>query len=164
MMKKMIYKIMIWLPAILMAMTIFGFSKQTGTQSDGLSQKTARVILETTNQLHITDIESKHMEEYIEAMQYPIRKTAHMTEYAILCALIYIALFVDGLGFIKRWITTLVITFLFACTDEIHQLMVPGRSGRFIDVLIDTTGCLIALLICFLIHRARMKKKVINHQ
>lgn len=38
-------KILIWLPAIVMAMVIFGFSKQDGEESSGLSYKAADVIL-----------------------------------------------------------------------------------------------------------------------
>ena len=30
--------------------------------------------------------------------------------------------------------------FLYACTDEFHQLFVPGRDGNFRDVIIDTSG------------------------
>jgi VanZ family protein len=29
---------------------------------------------------------------------------------------------------------------VYAATDEVHQLFVPGRFGTFHDVLIDTTG------------------------
>lgn len=41
-------------------------------------------------------------------------------------------------------------TFLYACTDEMHQLLVGGRAGQFTDVLIDTSGGIIALLLFFL--------------
>ena len=52
-------------------------------------------------------------------------------------------------------------TFLYACTDEFHQLFVPGRAGRFTDVLIDTTGGIIMLLfIALVIHVARKKVTV----
>ncbi len=146
-----------------MAITIFGFSKQTGSESDGLSHKTAQVIIETTNNLHITSIDADNMENYIEKKQFPIRKIAHMSEYALLAFLVYIAFLVDGLIFVKRWFDTLILTVCFACTDEFHQLFVPGRSGRVFDVCVDTTGCLIALIICFLIHKKRMKNKKINH-
>ena len=40
-----IKKILIWLPAIVMAMIIFGFSKQDGEESSGLSYKAADIIL-----------------------------------------------------------------------------------------------------------------------
>ena len=49
----------------------------------------------------------------------------------------------------------IVFCFLYACSDEIHQLFVPGRSGMFTDVLIDTggavTGMLVSMLLMFII-------------
>ena len=38
---------------------------------------------------------------------------------------------------------------LYACTDELHQLFVPGRTGQIFDVFVDTLGatfgCLLVL-------------------
>jgi VanZ family protein len=39
-----------------------------------------------------------------------------------------------------------VLTALYASTDEFHQTFVPGRHGSAVDVAIDSTGALIALL------------------
>ena len=41
----------------------------------------------------------------------------------------------------------LVLCFLYACSDEFHQLFVPDRAGLFTDVLVDTAGAVIALLV-----------------
>ena len=49
-------------------------------------------------------------------------------------------------------------TFLYACTDEFHQLFVPGRAGRFTDVLIDTTGGIIMLLFIALVTHVARKR------
>ncbi|MBQ3466792.1 MAG: VanZ family protein, partial [Oscillospiraceae bacterium] len=48
----------------------------------------------------------------------------------------------------RRWpafLTGLLFCFLYACSDEFHQLFVPGRAGMFSDVLIDTVGVLFGL-------------------
>ena len=45
------------------------------------------------------------------------------------------------------YIWSVVITFVYACSDEIHQLFVADRAGRGTDVLIDMCGALAALLI-----------------
>ena len=37
--------------------------------------------------------------------------------------------------------------FLYACTDEFHQLFVPGRSGNFRDVIIDTSGGVLSAIL-----------------
>ena len=46
----------------------------------------------------------------------------------------------------KTLFLCLLICFLYACTDEFHQLF-RERTSSFIDVLIDTSGGLIAVLI-----------------
>lgn len=55
-----------------------------------------------------------------------------------------------------------VFGFLLAMTTEIIQLNVPGRSGEFNDVLIDTSGYVLGLgivvLVLFLVLRHQKKK------
>mgnify|MGYP004633929879 FL=1 len=41
--------------------------------------------------------------------------------------------------------------FLYACTDEHHQTFVNGRSGLFLDTLIDTLGGFISCITYFII-------------
>lgn len=48
------------------------------------------------------------------------------------------------------WLSLLICA-LYACSDEIHQLMVPGRSGQISDVLLDTAGSLCGLLTALLL-------------
>lgn len=50
---------------------------------------------------------------------------------------------------------------IYACTDEIHQLFVPGRSGQFRDVMIDSLGAFIGILILsiFLMIINHLKKR-----
>lgn len=79
-----------------------------------------------------------------------VRKMGHFTEYFILCALLIFAL-KSKFKMKSNCMISIVITFLYACSDEFHQLFVPGRSGRIIDVLIDTTGGLLAtFMFCML--------------
>lgn len=148
-------KIVIWIPAILIAMMIFGVSGQNGEQSQGLSYKVAEILVDGADALHLIDMKYIGREHAIERMQTPVRKIAHMTEYAILALSVYIALVVDGLKW--RWTkyATLFIIFAYACTDEIHQLFIAGRNGSFVDVLIDVAGGLIAILICMMCDKRR---------
>ena len=44
-----------------------------------------------------------------------------------------------------RILPVLAAGFLYAVSDEIHQIFVPGRSGEPRDVLIDTSGVLIGI-------------------
>ena len=142
-------KILIWLPAIVMAMVIFGFSKQDGEESSGLSYKAADIILTVCDKAGIVDYNENNRESMIEAVQFPIRKAAHMTEYAVLAILVMIALIVDGIKGIKLPIISAVIATAFAATDEFHQYFIPGRSAEVMDVCIDTLGASIGLAILF---------------
>lgn len=74
-----------------------------------------------------------------------IRKAAHFSEYFILYCL-FLNVIKDKKSFSRALVYSLCGVFLYACTDEFHQLFVQGRSGRFGDVLIDTMGGLTALL------------------
>ncbi len=74
---------------------------------------------------------------------YVLRKLAHMTEYGVLWFLWWWA-------FRYRYAAlAAAITVLYAASDEIHQHFVPTRHGSPIDVLIDSTGIVIAMIIAF---------------
>ncbi|RYG25979.1 VanZ family protein [bacterium] len=63
----------------------------------------------------------------------------HMAEFAILFLLAHRSIRAVGPALI--WVV------LAAVLDEFHQTFVPGRGGRFTDVLIDLTGASIAAMI-----------------
>lgn len=70
-----------------------------------------------------------------------IRKTAHMTLYAILA-------FCAACSQIKpNFKKVLLFCACYACTDEFHQLFIPGRSGEIRDVCIDCLGACIGFLL-----------------
>lgn len=151
-------KILVWIPVLVTGILITGFSSQDGSESSGVSRKAANAVVQVLDTMHVVSFsEESQREELIEKMQYPIRKGAHMTEYAIFTVFTYIALTVDGVVRDKRGFTALMIAFLLACSDELHQLFVPGRSGRLTDVLIDSAGCLIALFMITLIEKIYKK-------
>src|SRR6266571_4022682 len=61
-----------------------------------------------------------------------LRKGAHVTEYAILGALLLRAL--------GRETPVLAVAIAYAATDELHQHFVRGRHASALDVLIDAVG------------------------
>jgi VanZ family protein len=74
-------------------------------------------------------------------------KSAHMVAYAMLMWLWWRALSPQREA---RWLLLLPalgLTILYGISDEIHQLFVPGRYGRIADVLFDTGGALLMLLL-----------------
>jgi VanZ family protein len=77
-----------------------------------------------------------------------IRKSAHLTEYAILGVLMCRALTPTGDRISRATILrTLAYCAAYAMLDEAHQLLVPSRTGSGTDVLVDTTGAAIGTLL-----------------
>lgn len=133
-------KILRWSLVIIWMIIIFWFSSQQGTASDEKSLFVIEVI--------------KHIGINLDSIlgsiaNFMIRKAAHMTEYCILYLLLYNALY-EKSTFQKRCLLALSIVFLYACSDEFHQLFVNGREGRFRDVMIDTTGGIIGLMFSYI--------------
>ncbi len=68
-----------------------------------------------------------------------LRKLAHLTEYAVLGALLYRAL--------RREPAAIALAAAYAATDEWHQTFVQGRHGSPFDWLIDTAGVIVGVLL-----------------
>lgn len=127
--------------AILWMIFIFIVSQTPGNDSSKQSNFIVNIII------HILPITRN-------TLSFIVRKCAHMTEYAILAFLLYKSLIHIQDPLIKSFF----FTFLYACTDEFHQLFIPGRSGQIRDVLIDSTGALIMIFIIYLINKRKDKK------
>ena len=95
--------------------------------------------------------------KYAESIEFPVRKTAHATEYAILGILLTATLSSFEKRHYELWGWLLGTG--YAATDEIHQLFVPGRSGQVTDVMLDSAGCLLGcLLLCTIYHLSKLRK------
>ena len=86
-------------------------------------------------------------------MGFPIRKLAHMSEFGILAILNYWACSYYPKVKKKLYVVAFGLTVLYAATDEFHQLFIADRSGNLIDVGVDATGALLALVGMWLISR-----------
>jgi VanZ family protein len=87
----------------------------------------------------------------IAELHFYLRKAVHLTEYAILTGLIFHALRWSMPTRWKRALITLIAAVLFASADEFHQSLVISRSSSLGDVIIDTCGVLLALVICLFV-------------
>ena len=68
-----------------------------------------------------------------------LRKGAHVTEYAILGALLVRAL--------ERILPAFLAAVAYAATDELHQHFVRGRHASPIDVAIDAAGVALGIVV-----------------
>lgn len=138
---------------------IFTYSDQPGDESGRTSGHAAQTICKTVNNVfHLNWTEDELMAN-AERIDYPIRKLAHMTEYGILACFAFFAIIAWPIRGKKLYWLPLLWSFVYAITDEVHQLFVEGRSGKATDVLVDTAGAAIALLIVMLIYKLVMRKR-----
>ena len=141
-------KIMSWIMLLIWMRIIFYMSHQPGDVSSGQSDLVVKV-------LSFIGIE---LNEYFgEITTLIVRKVAHFSEYLILFLLTCNV----GKFYIenkKNMMYSIVFVFIYACTDEIHQYFIPGRSMAFKDVLIDTSGAIIGYLVIKLIKAIKTKK------
>lgn len=85
------------------------------------------------------------------------RKLGHMAGYALLTGAWIWAL----AGRVRRPLATAAaISFLYAVSDEYHQTFVENRSGTAVDVLIDSAG--IALAVVIAIARRRRPRGAVH--
>jgi VanZ family protein len=99
--------------------------------------------------------------ETIDTVQAFVRKSAHVSEYAILAMLIWRALRLHKQGAYgwnwKEAGVAVLAAGLYAITDEFHQLFVATRYASPIDVLIDTAGAAAGMLLLWSIGRVFRK-------
>ena len=135
--------------AIIWMGVIFYMSNQPASISSIHSGNTINIISKLPIIGNIMDyLTSINIGEFI------VRKCAHMTEYAILTFLLYKTFVHKQNPLIKSFLFTV----LYACSDEFHQLFIPGRAGQIRDVCIDSTGALIMILIIYFILKRKEKK------
>ena len=101
-------------------------------------------------------------QEDIERMHHLFRKTGHLTEYALLALLLWRAIRqpkkTDRGSRPWRWDEaglSLATVFLYAASDEFHQIFVPTRTALVSDVIIDTSGGALGLLLLWVIGKDR---------
>lgn len=138
---------------------IFLFSEQPGDESGDLSGHLSYEVSSVLHHVFHRDCTEEDIMLLAEKIDYPLRKAAHMTEYGILAVIGFFATISWPLRGKKQYWFPLTAAFLYAITDEIHQLYVPGRVGCATDVLIDTSGAAIALFIVWLLRKAFFRKK-----
>lgn len=145
---RLIFAIIAWVCVILLCAMIFLFSAQTGDSSSELSDG-------IVNELIDKDAE-------YEIVSFLVRKTAHFLEYAALSFIVTVALclsFGEFKIYRKAVFMAFAFTVVYAISDEIHQLFIPGRAGRAFDVLIDSLGAAFGILICIVFVRIITKSK-----
>ena len=96
-----------------------------------------------------------------------IRKLGHFSEYMALgffsfCYLTNIFMEKDKMrDFKKTVIFSFLFSVLYASSDEFHQTFVAGRDGNIVDVLIDSSGALVGILLSSIVYFLIVKNIVV---
>ena len=91
-------------------------------------------------------------DESIKTAVVAVRKCAHLTEYAVLAFLVWRARRKPAWSDSRPWfwreaLEALWVAMFYATTDEFHQTFIPSREGCVRDVLIDSSGAVIGLIL-----------------
>jgi VanZ family protein len=123
---------------LLWCLLIFALSQQIAGSSNELSKDVTGAIINV-----VTPI-IPNSELSIQSFNNVVRKNAHFFAYLVLGILIS-SIFNENQNKYFKWI--LLGCVLYAVTDEVHQLFIPGRGCRITDVLIDGSGSLVGMLL-----------------
>ncbi len=137
-------------PALLWMGLIFSFSTDAG--SAGHTNPFAdRFLL-----AFFPDLARRLSPVQLDWLHFYVRKAAHLTEYAVLALLLVRALRFGRPALPPRLIALAwLLATLYAVTDELHQQLIPSRTPKAEDVLIDSAGALVGLGLLALFRRRR---------
>ncbi len=147
-------RIVSWSAVILWMLLIFAFSAQPAVESEKVSHGLVAIIIRYIGNL----ITSAGID--ISWLDGIVRKSAHAFLFCVLAVLVANALLTTGVKGLKAFIFAFVVTVLYACSDELHQLFVPGRAGMLSDVAIDSLGAIAGLCLTGAIYWITMHKEI----
>lgn len=120
---------------------IFYFSHQPVTISNDLSTGVTERIIETV------EIVAPMEDVNVDRINHIVRKNAHFFIYCFLGIFVLNALKKSGINGYRNVGVAFFFCMTYAVSDEVHQLFVTGRGAQVKDVLIDSTGAAIGIIL-----------------
>ncbi len=154
-------KILLLILVLIGCITIFCFSEFSAMDSSKQSRGVTYNILKILNGNKLSEKELIKLTKKINPV---MRKIAHFSIYMILAIFTY--MFIENLNIKsksekerlrKNILYTCIFCIIYAIFDEIHQIYVPGRTGKLIDVIIDTLGACMGITIILLNNKINNK-------
>ena len=141
---------------LLWMILIFFFSMDTGVES---SKKSSSFVVRASEFLIGRELSDLEKDNIVLKWETPFRKAAHFFLY--FCLEIFVLWYLMEYHPITKrdLFFSLLFVFFYACSDEIHQLFIPERSGEILDVLIDTLGGLLSGSIFTYMRRKKNEQK-----
>ncbi len=157
-------KYILTLIAILWALLIFYASSKDSATSNTHSKYVVFLIVEKgvkiTNKMSITNITSdQEINMLVNKLNKPLRKVAHFAIYFVLGIILYYTFISFGLPK-KSIFIVFALCFIYSLTDEYHQTLIFGRTGRFLDCIIDTLGAMCGCLLGLIVYKLYKKYNI----
>lgn len=153
--KVQIKRVILIILIIINCIVIFNFSAQKAEKSSDTSGRVVDVVI---NNLYKKKT-PKEKESVRDTVTTIVRKTAHFSVYTCLGILTFLYTGTYKISYKKRFGFTMLFCFAYACSDELHQKFVDGRSSEFRDVCIDSCGAGFGSLVCLGISKIKNKFK-----
>ena len=144
---KHIIRYLLMICIVIVCCTIFRFSSEQSTESSRTSVGVTKFIVSIIWQ----DNPEVNTDTLINTIHPIIRKVAHFSIYLLLGTLVMCCAQTYKGCKEYKFDASVMLCFFYACTDEFHQLFVPGRSGEFTDVCLDTVGATFGILLVMII-------------
>ena len=148
---------------ILTFFQIFRFSNQNGEKSSGISRKITTAV--TKNVKKTQELDKNKQEEVLGKIEKVIRKLAHFSIYMVVGILMMLLMNTYKIKQFDRIAISLITGIVYASSDEIHQFFIPGRSAMITDVMIDTLGVAVGIVLIKIItkmHFGTEEKSIID--
>lgn len=141
-----------WIPVLMVVSIIFYSSSQPYEKQDLRGTLTANFNLEWVKEkYHHVSFTYDKKEISIKNLgvagfvEFFIRKASHFTIFLLLAFFAYRAFRLQGVSRGNGWAYTLLLTMVYAISDEFHQKFTGGRTPLLDDVVIDSFGGLFGI-------------------
>ena len=118
--------------------------------SNTKSKDTINTIVESSVVVTNKDISKDNLNSIVNDLNKSLRKCMHSFVFFILVILFINAFNNSNIRNYRCYLFSIVLSFIYACFDEFHQLYVTGRTGQLMDIGIDMIGVLFGVLVFYI--------------
>lgn len=138
---------------------IFCFSMQDASDSDMTSGTISQAVIRVLYPDY-PDRTPEERQEIYDRVQHVVRKCAHFSEYTLLGFLLRLCCesWFGADSRKRHGLLSLLAGIAYAGTDELHQMLIEGRSGQWGDVMIDSLGVALGVLLAYLLVRQTARR------
>jgi len=136
-----------WLAVLLCMLAIYILSAQPAVTSNSTSKGIVEYGVETTIKLTKAEITEPEKWQIINDINSMGREYMHGVVFLVFGLLMKNAVTQSGGKGIRAIVISLVICIVYAISDEIHQIFVPGRALQLSDLAMDSIGSIIGITV-----------------